>query len=110
MLTSLSMGWDREAWGVREGGWLPAADYRTLAQWARDEFMPCLPEDSLGRRMVLLANWNEFGEGHFLMPSALVGFGYVDALRDVFTAGGPHADAVPTPKQKSRFTALFPKE
>lgn len=110
MLTSLSMGWDREAWGVREGGWLPTGDYRALAQWARDEFMPSLPEDSLGRRMVLLANWNEFGEGHFLMPSTLAGFGYLDALRDVFTAGGPHADAVPTPNQKARFTALFPKE
>jgi len=110
MLTSLSMGWDREAWGVREGGWLSVAEYRALAQWVKDEFMPSLPEDSLGRRMVLLANWNEFGEGHFLMPSALVGFGYVDALRDVFTAGGPHADVVPTPQQKSRFTALFPKD
>ena len=110
MLPSLSMGWDREAWGVREGGWLPPADYKVLAQWAKDEFMPGLPADSLGRRMVMLANWNEFGEGHFLMPSTLAGFGYVDALRDVFTAGGPHADAVPTQQQKRRFNTLFPKE
>ena len=53
---------------------------------------------------------NEFGEGLFLMPSALTGFGYVDALRDVFTAGGPHVDVAPTREQRSRFTALFPKE
>jgi hypothetical protein len=60
--------------------------------------------------MVMLANWNEFGEGHFLMPSALAGFGYLDALRDVFSAGGPHTDAAPTAQQKRRFTALYPKE
>jgi hypothetical protein len=109
-LPSISMGWDREAWGVKEGGWLPVADYRALAQWTRDDFMPTLPADSLGRRIVMLANWNEFGEGHFLMPSALAGFGYVDALREVFTAGGAHEDEVPTDAQKRRFTVLYPKD
>ncbi len=109
-LTSLSMGWDREAWGVKEGGWLPVQDYRALAQWARDDFMPTLPADSLGRRFVMLANWNEFGEGHYLMPSTLAGFGYLDALRDVFTSGGPHEDAQPTEQQQRRFTVLYPRE
>jgi len=29
---------------VKEGGWLPVPDYRALAQWARDDFMPTLLE------------------------------------------------------------------
>lgn len=62
--------------------WVPVADYLTLARWTKDEFMPGLRANSLGRRIVMLANWNEFGEGHFLMPSSLAGFGYLDALRD----------------------------
>ena len=86
------------------------SDYRALARWAKDEFMPALPQDSLGRRVLMLANWNEFGEGHFIMPSNLAGFGYIDALREVFTRGGPHADPVPSLTQKRRFTALFPRE
>jgi hypothetical protein len=110
MLPSLSMGWAREPWGVRDGGWLPPADYKALAQWAKNEFIPGLPADSLGRQVMMLANWNEFGEGHFLMPSTLAGFGYLDALRDVFTDGGAHEDAVPTEQQKSRFTVLFPRD
>ncbi len=109
-LPSISMGWDREAWGVREGGWLPVADYRALAQWARDDFIPTLPADSLGRRILMLANWNEFGEGHFLMPSTLAGFGYLDALREVFTAGGLHEDAKPNEQQQRRFGVLYPKD
>jgi hypothetical protein len=86
------------------------ADYRALAKWAKDDFMPTLPQDSLGRRVLMLPNWNEFGEGHFLMPSNLAGFGYVDALRDVFTRGGPHTDPAPDEAQKRRFTALYPRE
>ncbi|HEY3319432.1 MAG TPA: glycoside hydrolase family 99-like domain-containing protein [Planctomycetota bacterium] len=109
-LPSISMGWDRQAWGVKDGGWTPVDQYKQLAQWAKDEFMPSLPADSLGRRILMLANWNEFGEGHFLMPSNLAGFGYVDALRDVFTAGGPHEDAKPTEKQTQRFGVLYPRD
>ena len=110
LLPSISMGWDREAWGVHDGGWLSFPDYKNLALWTRDEYMPSLPADSLGRRIVMLANWCEFGEGHFMLPNASGGFGYLDALRDVFAQGGPHQDVVPTERQKRRFTVLYPKD
>jgi hypothetical protein len=110
MIPSVSVGWQTSPWdGSPEGnGWAPVPAYQALAQWAKDEFMPSLPEASLGRRMVLLPNWNEFGEGHFIMPSALAGFGYVDALREVFTTGDAHEDLVPAEAQKRRFTVLYP--
>ena len=113
MLPSISMGWQTSPWdgGTDPGnGWATVPDYKALAQWAKDEFMPTLPEDSLGRNLLLLANWNEFGEGHFLMPSNLAGFGYLDALRDVFTVGGPHEDVAPSDAQQRRFTALYPRQ
>lgn len=112
MIPSVSVGWQTSPWDGRpEGnGWAPVSAYKGLAQWANNEFMPTLPEDSLGRKLVLLPNWNEFAEGHFIMPSALAGFGYVDALREVFTTSGPHEDSMPTEAIKSRFTVLYPKE
>jgi hypothetical protein len=113
MLPSISVGWQTSPWdGGRDpgNGWASVPDFQSLAQWAKDEFMPSLPENSLGRNLILLANWNEFGEGHFLMPSNLGGFGYVDALRDVFTVGGAHEDMAPVDAQKRRFTALYPRE
>jgi hypothetical protein len=110
VLPSISIGWDREPWGVHDGGWVSTADYKALAEWTRDAFMPSLPTDALGRRVVMLANWNEFGEGHFMLPNASGGFGYLDALREVFTAGGPHEDLRPTEQQKCRITILYPKE
>ncbi len=110
MLPSISMGWDREAWGVHDGGWVPMADYRALLQWTRDELMPSQPADSLGRKIVMLPNWNEFAEGHFLLPNASGGFGYLDAMREVFGGGGAHEDVKPTDQQKRRFTVLYPKD
>jgi hypothetical protein len=115
MLPSISVGWQTSPWdGSKDpgNGWVPVSDYQALAQWAKNEFMPTLPPDSLGRRVLMLANWNEFGEGHFLMPSNLAGFGYVDALRNVFTdaPSGAHNDPVPDAAQRRRFTALFPHE
>ena len=93
------MGWDREAWGVREGGWLPVTDYRTLAQWVRDDFMPTLPEHSLGRRIVMLANWNEFGEGGIVAPTQGDRYMKLEEIRRVFDRDPPSRGrkAIPTP-------------
>jgi hypothetical protein len=113
MIPSISVGWQTSPWdGTKDpgNGWTPLPQYKALARWAKDEFVPTLPQDWLGRRMLLLPNWNEFGEGHFLMPSALAGFGYLDALREVFVVGGAHEDLAPTEQQKRRFTALYPKD
>lgn len=47
---------------------------------------------------------------HFLMPSTLYGFGYLDALREVYADGGIHEDAIPDESQKKRFNVLYPRE
>jgi hypothetical protein len=60
--------------------------------------------------MIMIDNWNEFGEGHFIMPSNLAGFGYLDALRDVFLDSKPHSDVKPDENQKKRFNTLYPVE
>jgi hypothetical protein len=110
ILPSISMGWQTAAWGVDAGGWVPRAEYQALAEWARDQLMPSLLPTSLGRRIVMLANWNEFGEGHFMLPTRGAGFRYLDVLRSVFCGDAPHEDAVPTDAQKRRFTLLYPRD
>ena len=44
-----------------------------------------LPENAWGRRIVMIDNWNEWDEGHFVAPSHKFGFKYLQAIREVFT-------------------------
>jgi hypothetical protein len=45
---------------------------------------------------VLIEAWNEWGEGSYIEPHREFGFGYLDAIRDVFTtAPKAHVDLTP---------------
>ncbi|WP_139993484.1 Ig-like domain-containing protein [Paenibacillus paridis] len=111
VIAGLSMGRDDTAWGLASGYYATPGEFKSLAQWTKDSYIPSLSADNLGKKLVMLDNWNEFGEGHFLMPAGLAGFGYVDAIRDVFAAGaGTHTDAVPSQDQKDRIGVLYPAD
>ena len=58
--------------------------YKTLLTKVKAQ-MDQMPTDSLGRRMIVLDNWNEWGEGHYIAPHTVHGFRYLKAVRDVFT-------------------------
>ena len=88
-----------QAWsGWRDEGsvWkIPPDGFATLLRQAK-AFTGTLPEGALGRRMLLLDNWNEWGEGHYIAPYREYGFGYLDAVREVFAPdAGPHVDLLP---------------
>jgi hypothetical protein len=49
-----------------------------------------------GAKMVLIEAWNEWGEGSYIEPHREFGFGYLDAIREVFTAAPQqHHDMTP---------------
>lgn len=88
-----------QAWsGWRDEGsiWkIPPQDFERLLRQAKD-FAATLPKDQLGSRMLLLDNWNEWGEGHYIAPYREYGFGYLDAVRRVFSsAPHEHEDLIP---------------
>ena len=46
--------------------------------------------------LILIEAWNEWGEGSYIEPHQEYGFGYLDAIRDVFTtAAKTHDDVTP---------------
>lgn len=50
------------------------------------EISDTLPADAWGRKIMMIDNWNEWDEGHFVAPSYQFGFRYLQAIREVFTA------------------------
>ncbi|NOU85883.1 hypothetical protein GC102_08865 [Paenibacillus sp. LMG 31460] len=105
----VSMGRDDRAWDGPAGYYATPEEFQSTGQWVKDTFVPSLPVNSVGRKMVLLDNWNEYGEGHFIMPAGLNGFKYLSAIRNVFTEGGEHSDTVPSEAQKERVRGLYPQ-
>ncbi len=88
-IVTCSMGWDARPWGDKDFRWrLAPANFKTLLRKAKS-FVDSQPTGSLESRMILLDNWDEFGEGHYIFPNRQYGFGYLDAVRDVFGSGGP---------------------
>lgn len=101
-------GWWDEPWNLKPGKFVSPEDYRDLLYWIRDYYQANLPNGNVGKDFVILDNWNEYGEGHFLAPTTLAGFQYLDAVREVFGDGSKsHTDEQPTDEQKSRFNVVY---
>ena len=43
-------------------------------------------EDAWGKRILMIDNWNEWDEGHYVAPSHEFGFRYLQAIREEMTA------------------------
>lgn len=88
-IATISMGWDPRPWQEYIGYWW-TSDYRRTPEEFRKaaaetlQIMQSWPEDSIARHIVQLDNWNEWGEGHYIAPGREEGFGYLEAIRQVF--------------------------
>jgi hypothetical protein len=93
-VATVSQAWS--GWSDEGTIWkIPPADFVTLLRQAKD-FIATFPTNQLGSRLLLLDNWNEWGEGHYLAPYREFAFGYLDAVRQVFSPqAGPHLDFLP---------------
>ncbi|MGC8639810.1 MAG: glycoside hydrolase family 99-like domain-containing protein [Isosphaeraceae bacterium] len=93
----LSGGWDSRPWHGENNlirfGRTPALFKQHLKD-AR-KFLEARSGTANGRKSVLIEAWNEWGEGSYIEPHREFGFGYLDAIRDVFTSGGAHQDVTP---------------
>jgi len=93
-VVTVSQGWS--GWADEGSIWkIPPRHYKTLLRKAK-QVIAKLPPGQLGSKMILLDNWNEWGEGHYIAPYREFGFGYVDAVREVLSnAREPHVDLIP---------------
>lgn len=93
-VVTVSQGWS--GWADEGSIWkIPPGPFEGLLRQAKD-FVATLPQTELGSKMLLLDNWNEWGEGHYIAPNREFGFGYLDAVRNVFSSSPrQHADILP---------------
>lgn len=115
VVPTASTGFNNVAWAETRSPNMTAEDFKKLHTVFRDEMLPSFEKDpkkpDWTHRFIMMSNWNEYGEGTYIMPcKGLNGFGYLNAVRDVYTKEKPHEDDVPTPNQLSRLSYLYPQE
>ncbi len=93
-VVTVSQGWS--GWHDEGSIWkIPPAQYKELLEKAK-AMVRTFPASELGSKLLLLDNWNEWSEGHYIAPHREYGFGYLDAVREVFSAAPrDHVDLVP---------------
>ncbi len=74
-------------------------------EWVKDTFGSA-SQTKLSKQLVMLATWDEYGEGHCLCPSEGDGFKYLDCVRKVMCKEYEHEEAIPTETQKERVNKL----
>ncbi|MCG8409155.1 MAG: glycoside hydrolase family 99-like domain-containing protein [Phycisphaerales bacterium] len=86
-IVTVHMGWDSRPWHGKETvyymGAPSAANFEIACRNAK-KIVDSTPGKGLDTRIVVLNNWNEFGEGHYIAPTAGFGFSFLDAVRKVF--------------------------
>lgn len=112
VVPTASTGFNNVAWAETRSPSMTAEDFKKLHTVFRDEMLPSFKDKpAWTHRFVMMSNWNEYGEGTYIMPcEGLNGFGYLNAVRDVYTKEKPRKDDVPTKNQLSRLSYLYPQE
>lgn len=86
-IVSVMMGWDPRPWhGPRTRLYQAECSPEHFEAACRDarDVIVATTGNGLDKRMVVLDNWDEFGEGHYLEPCSGFGFSFMDAVRRVF--------------------------
>ncbi|MBQ7901650.1 MAG: glycoside hydrolase family 99-like domain-containing protein, partial [Clostridia bacterium] len=110
LMPAITQGREESAWLRNKGKFMSVEDFKSALEYARDDFYKDYDKYPVSEKLVMIDTWNEYGEGHLVAPCNLAGFGYLDAVRDVFTDGGSHEDDLPTDEQKADYGILYPDD
>jgi hypothetical protein len=99
LLLPISGGWDSRPWHGDSALVRHTRTPEVFKAHLRDawQLLESRPAATNLLRSVLVEAWNEWGEGSYIEPHKEYGFGYLDAIRDVFVPGVPpaHTDLTP---------------
>ena len=117
LLPSVGVGFNDLGWTeIRTPLATPEA-HKEVYSWAKETYLPKVGTKYTSQdwfdNFVFATTWNEFGEGHYILPTNVCGFGYLDGTRATFssvagTDDKAHFDVVPTINQKKRLGYLYP--
>lgn len=98
LIVPISGGWDSRPWHGEKALVRFGRNPQNFRKHLRDakEFLDKFVPQGKALPIAIIEAWNEWGEGSYIEPHAEFGFGYLDAIREVFTdAPKEHLDLAP---------------
>ena len=113
-LPSVGIGFNDVGWTHSRTPLATPETFKEVLDWTKNTYLPKVAaseDEAWYGKFVMTNTWNEYGEGHYIIPSSLNEFGYVDQNRAVFsTVAGKndtkHFDVKPTDNQKARLNVM----
>lgn len=81
----LDQGYDYRKSEMAKIWYLEPENFKELLKEMK-KITDALPENAWARKIIMLDNWNEWDEGHFIAPSHKFGYKYLQAVREALTA------------------------
>ena len=110
VIPTVSSGFNSIGWNGKRTPLLSTDGMRELFRWIKEDVLSENKGEDWKKKFVMLSTWNEYGEGTYMCPSGLNGFGYLDEVRKAFTEETQaHTNVKPNEKQLDRLGYLYPK-
>lgn len=109
---TISVGFNSLPWHGIRYSLMKYSDFKVANEWVKNEYLPKYAKESWQENFVMISTWNEYGEGTYIMPTDTQnGFGYLDALREVYTSASATSsvNVVPSEQQAYRINHLYPQ-
>ena len=106
------VGYNDVAWREFRSPFTEQAEFGKMLTWMRDDVITRYEndEETWKKKFVMLATWNEYGEGTIMCPSNINGFGYLNEVRKAFTVEGDDFESDrPTGEGLDRLGYLYPR-
>lgn len=106
------VGYNDVAWREFRSPFTSQEEFGQMLTWMRDDVISKYEndEETWKKKFVMLATWNEYGEGTIMCPSNINGFGYLNEVRRAFTVEGDDFESDrPSDAVLDRLGYLYPR-
>ena len=112
VVPTVSVGYNDVAWRKSRHPMISCEDMGKVIDWFKDDVLPSYShfEEEWKKKLMMFSTWNEYGEGTYICPSNLNGFGYLNEMRKAVTKNGDAFESDrPTEASLDRISYLYPK-
>lgn len=112
VVPTVSVGYNDVAWRKSRHPMISCEDMGKVINWFKDDVLPSYShfEEEWKKKLMMFSTWNEYGEGTYICPGNLNGFGYLNEMRKAVTKNADSFESDrPSQASLDRISYLYPK-